>query len=197
MFASLRDVYGIEVPYTAYYIVTPVTEIYKLIVEADRKKYPIFEDNIREYLGDSGIKFGIINTLKDEKDRKNFIYYNNGITLICKDIGKDIINSSTLLREIPLSDPQIVNGCQTVNSIKTVLENASKEAMKDFEQVFVMVKALVIEDLKNQKNSTFFEHVVKYTNSQNAISEKAFAAKTNVFLKMKDQVKRERVCSFS
>ncbi|MCH5200077.1 MAG: hypothetical protein J1F60_03870 [Oscillospiraceae bacterium] len=36
-FASLREEYGIEGMYEAYYIVTPVYEIYKMLIEANEK----------------------------------------------------------------------------------------------------------------------------------------------------------------
>ena len=39
-----------------------------------------------------------------------------------------------------------------------------------------MVKALIIPDLSVNENKEFANNVVKYTNRQNAVSEKAFAS---------------------
>ncbi|MCH3917198.1 MAG: AIPR family protein [Spirochaetia bacterium] len=80
-YAAINEEYKLDLPYEAYYIITPVLEIFRLLEEAEAKQYPIFDKNIREYLGESGINGEIIKTLRDEKRRKFFLYYNNGITV--------------------------------------------------------------------------------------------------------------------
>lgn len=190
-FASLREEYGMDELYKAYYIVTPVSELYKMLLAAERKNYAIFQRNIREYLGANPINNGIIETLKSKTERKNFMYYNNGITIICEKIQTDYIDNSSRLRVLPLVNPQIVNGCQTVNSIKKVLENISENEIKEeYKSVYVMVKALVIEDMDNSKNITFYSNVVKYTNKQNAISDKAFVSNMDIFDRMKQEFEK-------
>lgn len=187
-FASLREEYGIEQTYEAYYIVTPVCEIYKMILEAEKKEYPIFEKNIREYLGKTGVNTGIVKTLQSEKERKNFIYYNNGVTVVCE--GIDASYTKGGIRRIPLHNPQIVNGCQTVSSIKEVLQNYVGNIDKDFKDVYIMTKALVINDTSNLENKEFSEKVVKYTNSQNGISEKAFTSNVDLFYSLQEAFKK-------
>ena len=190
-FASLREEYGIESLYEAYYIVTPVVQIYKMLQTAEKKGYPLFEKNIREYLGDNVVNNGIVETLKNPMERKNFMYYNNGITVICQKIRASQQDSSSGLRMIPLVNPQIVNGCQTVSSIKKVLENMSDEVLeKDFKNVFVMLKALVIDNPEDVKNKEFYNNVVKYTNKQNAISEKAFVSNVDVFYRLQAEFEK-------
>lgn len=190
-FASLREQYGMEDLYEAYYIVTPVSELYKMILEAEKRNYAIFEKNIREYLGPTSINTGIVQTLKSKSERKNFIYYNNGVTIICKKIEPSYQDTASQMRRLPLVDPQIVNGCQTVESIKKVLENLSENTIKEeYKSVYVMVKALVIEDRDDAKNNDFFEKVVKYTNRQNAISDKAFVSSIDVFDRMKQEFEK-------
>jgi len=185
-FASLRDIYGMEGLYEAYYIVTPVVQIYKMIKAAEAIDYPIFEKNIREYLGDNLVNNGIVDTLRKEEERKNFIYYNNGITVICRKIKASHQDIQSGLRMLPLENPQIVNGCQTVSSIKKMLENLSEnELQNDFKNVYVMLKALVIENPDEEENKQFYKNVVKYTNRQNAISEKAFSSNKDVFYRLK------------
>ena len=53
-----------------------------------------------------------------------------------------------------------------------------------------MVKALVIEDMDNSKNITFYSNVVKYTNKQNAISDKAFVSNMDIFDRMKQEFEK-------
>lgn len=190
-FASLREEYGIESLYEAYYIVTPVVQIYKMLLAAEKREYQLFERNIREYLGDNVVNNGIVDTLRNPSERKNFMYYNNGITVICQRINASHPDSQSGLRIIPLVNPQIVNGCQTVSSIKKVLENVSAQQLEnDFKNVFVMLKALVIDNPEDFKNKQFYSNVVKFTNKQNAISEKAFVSNIDVFYRLQSEFEK-------
>lgn len=165
----------------AYYIMTPVSVIYKMYEAALLKEYPIFEDNIREYLGKSPINDGIKRTLEsDKKERLNFFYYNNGITIIC-DKAK---NEGMRLNKNPLklTKPQIVNGCQTVNTIYEVVKNYARKNPdsidQEFGDVYVMAKVLV---KGKDANPNFYLDIVKYTNKQNALTEKAFTSNKEEF----------------
>ena len=189
-FASVRDEYGItDLKAEAYYIITPVTEIYKLFQEAKESSYNLFEENIRDFLGRNKINKGIINTLKDLEERKQFLFYNNGITLICQNIESAQHDGKRLLT---LKMPQIINGCQTTNSICEVLSNLPKKQQNPYSQVYVMVKALVVKE--NDKSSkTFYENVVKYTNRQNAIKDKAFSSNENVFKRLQVEFEKRGI----
>lgn len=189
-FASIREEYGINYKYQGYYIITPVEQIYELLKTAREKGYSLFEENIREYLGESGsINSAIIKTLKSE-EKTNFLYYNNGITLIAKS-AKTQTNQGKGNREIELNNPQIVNGCQTVNTIFKVLDEFSeKERKEEYKDVFVMTKLLVIPT-NDDKDKEFYHNVVKYTNKQNPIPDKVFAANnSSVFTRIQKEVKR-------
>lgn len=190
-FASTKDEYEMHLPFTAYYIITPIYELYKMIIEANNKEYPIFEKNIREYLGKNAINNGIIETLKSKNERKNFLYYNNGITIISNDISNKGHNEKTSKRDLLLINPQIINGCQTANSIVKVLENLDEsEINEEYKNVYVMIKALIIDDKQNEKNEYFYHNVVKYTNKQNAISEKAFASNNDTFERLQSEFEK-------
>lgn len=185
-FSSLREEYGVEGMCEAYYIITPIIQIYRMYKESIKRGYPLFEKNIREYLGSNNVNNGIVETLKSKEERKNFIYYNNGITVICKDIKPSKLSES--IRIIPLVNPQIVNGCQTANSIFKVLDSVSDSTLKrEYKNVYVMVKALIIDDPVDKTNKKFYNNVVKYTNKQNAISEKAFVSNLDQFFRLKSE----------
>lgn len=115
------------------------------------------------------------------------MYYNNGITVICQKIQSSYQDTNRKLRILPLVNPQIVNGCQTVSSIKKVLENAGGNVEEDFKNVYVMLKTLVIDDPDDKDNKTFYSNVVKYTNKQNAISDKAFTSNMDIFYRMQEE----------
>ena len=168
--------YGLKGMRGTFFVMTPVTNIYNLWKLADKNEYPLFEENIRDYLGKTvSVNKRITSTLKDESEKRNFFYYNNGITITC--------NSAKAIRgsELEIKQPQIINGCQTVNSIVEVLDD-DEAREENFGEVFVMTKILMVDD------DEFSQNVVKYTNSQNSINEKTFAAGKEEFFKLQEKM---------
>ena len=162
----------------AYYVMARVNDIFNLWKQAEDEKYPLFKENIREYLGgSSGINKGIITTLKDPEEREKFFYYNNGITIICN-------KAKAESQKVYIFNPQIVNGCQTVNSIAEVLKNAKDRS--EYNDVYVMAKIVILE----KEDSKFYRDIVKYTNSQNAINYKHFGATLQPFFTLQENIKK-------
>lgn len=177
----------------ARYVYTPVVSIYRMYRKAIEKNYPIFEKNIREYLGNKGINKGIYQTLQDVDDRKNFFYYNNGITLICDNMTTPKTQKSEYNMNVLFSvdNPQIVNGCQTVNSIFEYLNNIPPANLeKEFKDTFVMLKILVIDRSKSQEEE-LYKNIVKYNNSQNKIDEKTFVANRSEFIRIQNEFEKK------
>lgn len=188
-----NDAYKLENVLDVRYVLTPVVSIYRLYRESLEKQYPIIDKNIREYLGNKGINKGIYNTLQDENDRKNFFYYNNGITIICDSMTKIETQPSdyNMNAKFYITNPQVVNGCQTVNSIYEYLQNvAPSELEREFKDTFVMLKILVI-NRDNDLESELYKNIVKYNNSQNKIDEKTFVANTSVFLRLQEEFEKK------
>ena len=176
----------------ARYVFTPITTIYKIYRDALEKQYPIFDKNIREYLGSTGVNKKIIDTLTNKEDRVNFFYYNNGITLICKEMStiKTIKSNFNRNAQFSVKNPQIVNGCQTVNSIYEVLKNVDPNSLEeDFKDTFVMLKVLQI-DSKNDYEKELYENIVKFNNSQNSIDEKTFVSNNSMFLRFQREFEK-------
>ena len=182
--------------FKAYYMMTPIKQLYEMNAKAKEEKYPIFEKNIREYLGKNKVNKEIIKTLKEKKEREKFFYYNNGITIICENVKKEEGNEI----ELTLTKPQVVNGCQTVNTIYEVLKDyknsksKKKEFNEGFEEVFVMIKIFIVNDDDNNKiedkKFSFYKDIVKYTNSQTAIRSSQFGSKSDVFLRIQEELKK-------
>lgn len=176
------------------YVLVNVVDLYNIYKEAVKTNYELFEENIREYLGTQGINNGIIKTLKSKTDRENFFYYNNGVTIICEKCdtlkGNEASEDGKNLYGFKLINPQIVNGCQTVNSIAEVLSHYSEEKLKlEFDKTFVLVKVFVFDEKTKELHGQLDVNIVKYTNSQNGINEKAFASKKNYFLNIQTEFK--------
>lgn len=165
------------------YVFTPVQSLFEMYKKARTDGYPIFDENIREYLGNKGVNKGIYTTLLDEDERKNFFYYNNGITIICDSMEKieTGVISPTMKASFKIKNPQIVNGCQTVNSIYQALDNVDDLKISQmFADTFVMTKILQIDKTENAQQE-LYKKVVKYNNSQNSIDEKTFVRNTAIF----------------
>lgn len=121
----------------------------------------LFEDNIRDYLGQSNeVNDGIAATLADEEKRKRFVVLNNGITVIARSFD----TSGT---ECHMSDFQIVNGCQTGH---VLFENRDKLADD------VHVKLTVIET----ENDGIADAVTVATNRQTEIAAEDLRANKQI-----------------
>lgn len=167
--------------------------IYRLYRESIEKGYPIFDMNIREYLGNKGVNKNIYTTLLDPEERKNFFYYNNGITIICEKMSKITTQPSeyNMNAVFQIDNPQIVNGCQTVNSIYEALKNVDPTILeKEYKDSFVMLKILEI-DRENSVEDVLYKNIVKYNNSQNAIDEKTFVANTDIFNRLQIEFEKK------
>ena len=173
-----------------------VNDIYELIKKAKKEGYELFEENIRDFIGEnSAINKEIINTLKDKKERINFIYYNNGITIIADDITtekqENIYHENRIehTNKSIIKNPQIVNGCQTVNSIYYALnmfQGSDYERKVEYKNTFVMVKLL---QLSNETDKDTYLKIVNYNNSQNAIKLKDFVAAQEIFTNLKKDLR--------
>lgn len=185
--------YKLENIIDARYVLTPVVSVYRLYRDAIEKGYPIFDMNIREYLGNKGVNKNIYKTLLDPQERKNFFYYNNGITIICDKMGKITtqVSEHNMNAMFKVENPQIVNGCQTVNSIYEALKNVDPTVLeKEYKDSFVMLKILEIDREKTEED-VLYKNIVKYNNSQNAIDEKTFIANTDIFNRLQVEFEKK------
>ena len=186
-----NDAYHLANKMDAKYVFSPVTCLYKMLKSANEKNYELFEKNIREYLGNKGINKRIYNTLKDENERRNFFYYNNGVTIICTKIGTTKGEANSQNPHVGISfkidNPQIVNGCQTVNSIYSALKEYDDEDVeKQFQDTFVMLKILQINP-SDEEQKYLSKNIVTYNNSQNSLDEKQFVANAELFQRLKSE----------
>lgn len=114
----------------------------------------IFDANVRAYQGDTDVNNEIVTTLKDCP--RNFVLYNNGITIVC---NKLIPDGKTL----KIRNLQIVNGCQTCNSI-----------YKAYKQKIDLSNAKVIVKIIETKGESVTQGIVRGTNRQNIVYKEAF-----------------------
>lgn len=133
-----------------------------------RNMHPdIFKNNIRLYLGQNDINKRIETTLIEEPSK--FHYYNNGLTITTKEIKAD--NS----RNFVISPINIVNGCQTTNSIY----NAHKNPHFNESIVKIPVKIIVAQDVE-------YENITIRTNSQNSVDIKDLLSISSIQKELED-----------
>ena len=149
---GLNDVEGVE---NSLVVLCNAVELIKIITTSDKMlRISLFTDNVRDYQGSTEINTEIMGTIQQAPS--SFALLNNGITIVC---------SSVLVgnRKLTLSNPQIVNGCQTCN----VLYDAYSREI-DLSKVTLLIKIIATE--KDDLTTA----VIRGTNSQNVVYNEAF-----------------------
>jgi hypothetical protein len=150
-------------PYLAYYGCVSAEE---LAGWYDEHRERLFDKNLRDALSGSDVNASLHRTLANEPD--NFWYFNNGITVLCKNIersGRGALRysgSASLL----LEGASVVNGAQTVSTIF----RAVREDPETAGSALVWVRAIQLEE------DGFAERVTETNNTQNAVDLRDFAA---------------------
>lgn len=135
----------------------------------------LYDKNVRKFLGHRRkVNKGIEHTIEEYPER--FGLYNNGITIVTESVEDEGDGN------VILSNPYIVNGCQTTRSIHLILQQklnsggkggASAEHsqwLRRLDDAVVVTKIVVVGD----EGEGLLTETTRYTNSQNAVSEKDF-----------------------
>jgi hypothetical protein len=142
----------------------------------DNNRPRIFDQNVRSHLGHQNrVNTGIRHLLENDDTRPYFWYYNNGLTILCDSYIADEAEQT-----IKLSNPQIVNGCQTASAL------ADKRSHFDSESKTFPVLARIISvstDLDGQKTVL---KISENTNSQSPVSSSDL--KSNSYVQQQLQV---------
>ncbi|MFS1906229.1 AIPR family protein [Vibrio lentus] len=143
--------------------IAKLTDLITLHTTHDRKLY---EKNIRYFIGAGkrGVNKAIKDTLLHEPE--NFIYLNNGITLVGNSV-KVKSNNRSGAKNIDVRGLSVVNGAQTIASAAQFM-SANSEA--DISQAKVMITII------NTGNDAFHKQVTKARNLQNPVDLANFAA---------------------
>lgn len=136
-------------------ILCTASELMKLLITDDGiLRKGLFNDNVRDYQGETTINQDIYNTIKT--DPESFVLMNNGVTIICS----EIIPGN---RKVTIRNPRIVNGCQTCS----VLYNAYRSGT-DINDIVLSGKIISTND------SEITNKIIRGTNRQNIVYDEAF-----------------------
>lgn len=142
----------------AYNFTCDAREFLKILTKEDGQlRRSLFYSNVRDYLGNKGS----VNSEIEETIVQNpelFLLCNNGITIVCSDFEQ--------VRDklVKIESPQIVNGCQTSNSIFN-LRNS-----QNIDKVQLLVRIISTDNLDVSNK------IVRGTNKQNQVLDEAFEA---------------------
>ena len=127
----------------------------------------LLSDNIRDFIGNSVVNVDIKRTALEEPE--HFLYYNNGVTILCDDINKMAIGGTDhAMGSFRVENIKVVNGAQTVGS----LGEAYKVNSEAVEKVNVFVKIISLKDCPTD----FGNEVTMKTNTQNRIEKRDFVS---------------------
>jgi hypothetical protein len=147
----------------AFVGVVPISEFLKIIAPNGKMDSRIFDENVRDFVGENDVNKDMRETLMDPCSRSTFAYRNNGVTIV----AEKVIAPRNHCR---LENYQIVNGCQTSNVIFQVF-GSSADIPGD-----VLVPIRVI----GTRSDAILDLIVMSTNSQTAIDRKDLNARSQV-----------------
>ena len=165
-------------PYKAYYGMVSGKEIVEWWKQYNMR---LFEKNIRQVLGKTDVNDEIQKTLAETPEL--FWYFNNGITMIAKQINKSIVGGGN--REIgsfKLTDIAIVNGAQTVSSIGKY--GMDEENFSKLENVKINLRMIQLQDAPEN----FDKEITKANNRQNRIENRDFVSQDPEQLRIKTEL---------
>lgn len=135
----------------------------------------LYDKNVRKFLGHRRkVNKGIEHTIVNHPER--FGLYNNGITIVAEAV------KIAAEGEVILTNPYVVNGCQTTRSIYLVLQQklnsggkgnstaAHQQWLERLNDAVVVTKIVVV----GAEGDELLTETTRYTNSQNAVSDKDF-----------------------
>lgn len=137
-----------------------VSEIAELF---NRHHDQLLQRNIRRYLGlnENRVNADIHRTLADPEKRENFYFFNNGITIVCRNFRHNALQGADY--QLKLENMQVINGGQTCKTIQQTLN--SPNLFADYQNTYVMVRVYELAD----DDQGFVTDITYATNSQNPV----------------------------
>ena len=136
-------------------ILCKATDFVKLLhTDEGNIRRALFSDNVRDYQGNTNINEGMLDTIKNAPS--SFLLLNNGITIVCS----SLVSGN---RKVTITNPQIVNGCQT----SSVIYHAYSTGI-NLDDVLILVKIIATDETKITNS------IVRGTNSQNPVFSESF-----------------------
>lgn len=124
--------------------------------------FGVLFDNVRGFVQKSKYNGNISKTLKNQPSK--FFMYNNGITIVAKNIKSQSVNGQSQLK-LTINDFQVLNGGQTVRTIHNFNQENERNILDYLCKSEVLVRIFMADDDEGEINK-----IAEYTNSQNTIA---------------------------
>ncbi|CDL84208.1 AIPR family protein [Xenorhabdus szentirmaii] len=131
------------------------------VLAKEKIDYGVLFDNVRGFVQRSKYNEAIAKSLKEEPSK--FFMYNNGMTIVSKNIRADAVNGGKKVR-ISISDFQVLNGGQTLRTLHN-FNSQHEENITDY-----LSKSEILVRIFNASDNESANKIAEYTNSQNSIS---------------------------
>lgn len=167
--------YSME-PYLAYQGAVGAGEVASWY---DQHRNALFDLNIRKALGHTTVNKGLLETLTQEPD--HFLYFNNGITVLCESIQRTARKGMNVGAPIDLhlEGANVVNGAQTVASICEAMRTNPDQAS----QARVWLRLISLENAP----TGFAKAITLRTNTQNQVEARDFVALDETQPRLRDE----------
>lgn len=158
----------------------PLVEKYNL---SEKGRNILFGQNLRDALVKGSKTYqGLKKTIEDEPE--SFWYYNNGITIIAKNI---ILKNE----KITLTNFSIINGAQTTSAFDLYLEEVkmnNKKGKKRTDLIENLKKTKVLVRIVASDDENFQKNITLYNNTQNPISDRDMVSNNIEQKKLKEKL---------
>lgn len=181
------------------YIETDNSKCYNIYVKLDDiadicDKYndAIFDENVRLFHGlENTYNKGIMDTA--ENDAANFHLYNNGIVIIATKV-----KNNDMKKEMKITNPKVVNGCQTMNSLlakrNIILEERKKEHENkgiDISKEEIILDGMVPVKIIEVEDSEVRQNISIFLNSQTEIKDSYLISNLPIILNLESDVAKK------
>jgi hypothetical protein len=131
----------------------------------------LYGQNLRESLSKRSKTFdSMFQTINTEPEL--FLYYNNGITILCSDFN---VKSKNNIEKVTLKKFSVINGAQTTSTLGDYLNEAQRtndeEKIEQLKKVFVLTKIYEISATL-EEHEKISENIRIYTNTQTPLSNR-------------------------
>lgn len=139
-----------------------VLQIEPLLKGIEHYGSSLFDMNVRSALKGSEVNKSITETIRTRQGQKDFVHLNNGLVITCNNYQR-----SSDSRQITLKGAQVINGCQTLNSIWDYYYSANPE---DKNQLCKNLRVLAKVIAKN--DNELLDKITVASNKQNPMNER-------------------------
>jgi hypothetical protein len=178
---ALYDWGQVREPYVAFYGQVAASDVASWYAAHQSR---LFAPNIRMFLGPTDVNNTIVESLGSAP--KDFWYFNNGITALCRTIAKKPIGGAT--REtgyFDCRDLRVVNGAQTVGAIATAFgKNPDKVS-----EARVSIRIVALEACPPE----FERQITRYNNTQNRIDRRDFVSLDSQQERLRNELQLEAI----